>query len=137
MTLNGNGGKTADGLDSCDVIFTEGTPGRLFLYYQKDTFENGGKELVGWSEVSHPTEAAIHPIDEEYAFPRGSLTATLYAVWNGDGPSDSGSSVPNDITQPTHDITVDGGSHGDVEIWPKEAKMTTTVTITATPGRGL
>ena len=136
LTLNGNGGKTVDGLDSCDVIFTEGTPGRLFLYYQKDTFENEGKELVGWSEVSDPTEATIHPIDEEYAFPRGSLTATLYAVWKSDMPSDPGSSFPGNITQPTHGITVESSSYGDVKVWPKEAQIGSTVTITATPDEG-
>lgn len=40
------------------------------------------------------------------------------------------------VTLPTHDISVDSGSHGDVEIWPEEAKQGTTVTITATPDKG-
>ena len=40
------------------------------------------------------------------------------------------------VTPPTHDISVDSGSHGDVEIWPEEAKQGTTVTITATPDKG-
>lgn len=39
-------------------------------------------------------------------------------------------------TAPVRDITVDSGAHGDVEIWPEEAKQGTTVTITATPDRG-
>lgn len=40
------------------------------------------------------------------------------------------------VTLPTHDISVDSGSHGDVEVWPQEAKQGTTVTITATPDKG-
>ena len=40
------------------------------------------------------------------------------------------------VTLPTHDISVNSGSHGDVEIWPEEAKQGTTVTITATPDKG-
>ena len=40
------------------------------------------------------------------------------------------------VTLPTHDISVDSGSHGDVEVWPEEAKQGTTVTITATPDKG-
>ena len=40
------------------------------------------------------------------------------------------------VTPPTHDISVDSGSHGDVEVWPEEAKQGTTVTITATPDKG-
>lgn len=40
------------------------------------------------------------------------------------------------VTPPTHDISVDSGSHGDVEVWPQEAKQGTTVTITATPDKG-
>lgn len=40
------------------------------------------------------------------------------------------------VTLPTHDISVDSGSHGDVEVWPQEAKQGITVTITATPDKG-
>lgn len=43
---------------------------------------------------------------------------------------------PGGVTPPTHDISVDSGSHGDVEVWPQEAKQGTTVTITATPDKG-
>lgn len=43
---------------------------------------------------------------------------------------------PGGVTPPTHDISVDSGSHGDVEVWPEEAKQGTTVTITATPDKG-
>ena len=39
-------------------------------------------------------------------------------------------------TAPVRDITVDSGSHGDVEIWPEEAKQGTTVTITTDPDKG-
>lgn len=40
------------------------------------------------------------------------------------------------FTLPTHGITVDSGSHGDVEVWPEKAQQGTTVTITATPDKG-
>ena len=50
--------------------------------------------------------------------------------------TESGSSSGSGITLPTHDVTVDSGSHGTVTIWPEEAKMTTTVTVTVTPDEG-
>ena len=53
----------------------------------------------------------------------------IYTVYKR--PASSGG-----VTPPTHDISVDSGSHGDVEVWPEEAKQGTTVTITATPDKG-
>lgn len=37
------------------------------------------------------------------------------------------------VTLPSHNISVNSGSHGDVEIWPEEAKQGTTVTTSAVP----
>ena len=68
-------------------------------------------------------------VTEETADSR--LQVTVYP--KRDTSSGSGSSGG---TAPVRDITVDSGSHGDVEVSPEEAKPTTTITITVTPDKG-
>lgn len=68
-------------------------------------------------------------------------SATVSTVYSD--PSNDNSTVDNQPSHPSgstsllsYDITVEAGSHGDVEVWPEEAKMSTTVTITVTPDDG-
>ena len=91
-----------------------------------------------------PDDTATFTVRPRVDLPIGTYSETIH-VTGSDGvsadiavsfavlerPASSGG-----VTPPTHDITVDSGSHGDVEVWPEEAKMTTTVTVTAMPDKG-
>ena len=116
---------------------------------------NGGSGTMGAQEFTYNQEQAL----TANAFTRSGYT---FAGWNteADGSGDSysdGQTVSNLTEQdggtvtlyaqwtaipfsggtaPVRDIAVDSGSHGDVEIWPEEAKQGTTVTITADPDKG-
>ena len=158
---NGTGDSYSDGQTVSNL--TEQDGGTVTLYAQWEinrytvTFvSNGGSGTMGAQEFTYNQEQAL----TANAFTRSGYT---FAGWNteADGSGDSysdGQTVSNlteqdggtvtlyaqwtaipssgGVTPPTHDITVDSGSHGDVEIWPEEAKQGTTVTITATPDKG-
>ena len=91
-----------------------------------------------------PDETATFTVQPKAGLPIGNYSETIRITGSNDvyeditvrfavveRPVSSGG-----VTLPTHDISVDSGSHGDVEVWPEEAKQGTTVTITATPDKG-
>ena len=108
------------------------------------TFKNG-EEIVIVHVISSGGTVTLPaaPTKDNYIFKgwyvdgkkiTGETTFTVNTVVNAQWseiPVSSGG-----VTPPTHDISVDSGSHGDVEVWPEEAKQGTTVTITATPDKG-
>lgn len=83
LTLEGNGGKTPEDATSKTIYRTTGTMGMLFLYPHKDTFVNEGKRLLGWTDVVDDIDT-LHPLNEEYAFPSEAMTASLFALWEGE-----------------------------------------------------
>ena len=111
-----NGGFGAKGAGS----YREGDS--VYLYAGRRT----DYEFIGWwsSDVTVEDADSVHA-----SFIMPDHNVVVEALWYKEDQSPS-------ITLPTHGITVDGGSHGDVEVWPEEAKMSTTVTITATPDKG-
>lgn len=81
LTLNGNGGLTDNGgAESYDVVFTTGTPGHLYLYPYIDTFTNGTKTLLGWTEAPDGS-GDFYTRTEEYTFPEDTYNAAVYAYW--------------------------------------------------------
>ena len=131
-----------DGGDFTFVIpeeYVSGSPGKISV-----TFKNG-EEIVIVHVISRGGTVTLPaaPTKDNYIFKgwyvggtkiTGKTTFTVNTVVNAQWseiPVSSGG-----VTPPTHDISVDSGSHGDVEIWPEEAKQGTTVTITATPDKG-
>ena len=108
------------------------------------TFKNG-EEVVIVHVISRGGTVTLPaaPTKDNYIFKgwyvggtriTGKTTFTVNTVVNAQW-----SQIPvfsGGVTLPTHDISVDSGSHGDVEVWPEEAKQGTTVTITATPDKG-
>ena len=111
-----NGGFGAEGAGS----YREGD--RVYLYAGR----RADYEFAGWWSF----DVTLEDADSVYtSFIMPDYPVVVEALWYKEDHSPS-------ITLPTHDITVDGGSHGDVEVWPEEAKMTTTVTITALPDEG-
>ena len=83
LTLHGNGGKTAAGVDTFTATSKDDT---FDLGEYTNIFTNGGKRLLGWSKTEN--SATI-----DYAAASGTmyyfdwfyeLTADLYAVWESD-----------------------------------------------------
>lgn len=111
-----NGGFGAEGVGS----YREGD--RVDLYAGRRTHY----EFVGWwsADVTLEDADSVHT-----SFIMPDYPVVVEALWYKEDRAPS-------VTLPTHDIAVDGVSHGDVEVWPEEAKMTTTVTITALPDEG-
>lgn len=109
-----NGGFGAEGVGS----YREGD--RVDLYAGRRTHY----EFVGWwsADVTLEDADSVHT-----SFIMPDYPVVVEALWYKEDRAPS-------VTLPTHDIAVDGVSHGDVEVWPEEAKMTTTVTITAPAG---
>ena len=89
------------------------------------------------SEVAGPTEPGAYAVwvaitNPNYCHTNGSIekqVGTLTIIDPSTVPSSGG-------TAPDRDIAVDGGSHGDVTVWPEEAKQGTTVTVTVDPDKG-
>ena len=86
---------------------------------------------LGNEEIKYPILTAADGYELTTSTAEGLLRV---AVWPERGTSTGSGSSGG--TAPVRDITVDSGSHGDVEVWPEEAKQGTTVTITATPDKG-
>lgn len=80
MTLHGNGGVNANNQDEKQIVYTTGTAGYLFLYPHFETFSNGEKQLIGWSDSADNVDK-IHVVDEEYEYADNTYSADLYAVW--------------------------------------------------------
>ena len=111
-----NGGFGAEGADS----YREGD--RVYLYAGR----RADYEFAGWWS----SDVTLEDADSVYtSFIMPDYPVVVEALWYKEDHTPS-------VTLPTHDITVDSGSHGDVEVWPEEAKMTTTVTVTAMPDKG-
>lgn len=126
--------------DAYDILLDDSGEAALGLIMQYTvTFDaNGG------SYVSPQTVRSGSAVTEPDA---PSRAGCCFAGWYLDGwRYDFSTPVERDITLvagwseifsiPSHDITVDCGSHGDVKVWPESAPMTTTVTITVTPDKG-
>ena len=80
MTLHGNGGVDANSQDEIQIVYTTGTAGYLFLYPHFESFFNGEKQLIGWSDSADNVDK-IHVVDEEYKYADNTYSADLYAVW--------------------------------------------------------
>lgn len=126
--------------DAYDILLDDSGEAALGLIMQYTvTFDaNGG------SYVSPQTVRSGSAVTEPDA---PSRAGCCFTGWYLDGwRYDFSTPVERDITLvagwseifsiPSHDITVDCGSHGDVKVWPESAPMTTTVTITVTPDKG-
>lgn len=126
--------------DAYDILLDDSGEAALGLIMQDTvTFDaNGG------SYVSPQTVRSGSAVTEPDA---PSRAGCCFTGWYLDGwRYDFSTQVERDITLvagwseifsiPSHDITVDCGSHGDVKVWPESAPMTTTVTITVTPDKG-
>ena len=116
-----NGGEGAFGSGS----YAAGEEVTIYAGQQADS------EFIGWqcwgAKLQNPDSAYT-----TFTMPKNAVE--VWARWYTE--SGSSSSGGGGVTLPSHDISVDGSSHGDVEIWPEEAKMTTTVTVTVTPDEG-
>lgn len=128
IILDGNGGKTTS---ESRYFITWTSANELNLYQLPgDLFFNEGYSFGGYNTSEDGSGTEFQPGD---SLPYDGETEIyhLYAQWEGRSYPD----FP-DITQPTHGITVESSSYGDVKVWPKEAQMGSTVTITATPDEG-
>ena len=88
-----------------------------------------GYVFIGWSTEDVTLANPCSPVT---TFIMPDHNVAVWARWY----TESGSSSGGGVTLPSHNISVNSGSHGDVEIWPEEAKQGTTVTITADPDKG-
>lgn len=81
LTLHGSGG-TADGRDSISVDTKESY---IDLGQYANTFSNGGKMLLGWSENADATGIDYqNGSNTEFNFSNSATSADLYAVWDSD-----------------------------------------------------
>ena len=81
LTLHGSGG-TADGKDSISVDTKESY---IDLSQYANTFSNGGKMLLGWSENADATGIDYqNGSNAEFNFSNSATSADLYAVWDSD-----------------------------------------------------
>ena len=122
----------ADLQDAIDAV----EDGQTIIVYASDlSAEVSGNMAfyieLGNEEIKYPILTAADGYELTTSTAEGLLRV---AVWPERGTSTGSGSSGG--TAPVRDITVDSGSHGDVEVWPEEAKQGTTVTITATPDKG-
>ena len=82
-----------------------------------------GYTFYGW------ITAEGEPVTERTVFTEDT---TVYASWTAIPDFDFSPSAPLTVWE----VTVESCDHGTVAIWPEEAKMTTTITLTVTPDEG-
>ena len=83
ILYHGNGGvSTADGESDTVIqrIWTNSSGGNLVKFYPADTFENDGREFLGWNTQPDGTGASYTP--ETYSYLHQSKLE-LYAQWEG------------------------------------------------------
>lgn len=85
-----------------------------------------GYVFIGWSTEDVVLNDPCSPVT---TFTMPDCDVVVEALWYKEEPSHS-------VTLPTWDVIVEDCSHGTVEPWPEEAKMTTTITVTVTPDKG-